>query len=116
MNTGARSFLENFGLRAFGGWSRPVRPGMENGMFAYDESTAELFDVEDPYAQVGVELIGDAAEMAAIPEGPTPILRIRVRPSIDDPTAWVIEPQPIPEAGKKIPEWIRGLVEKRSFH
>jgi hypothetical protein len=47
MNTLAKSFLENFGLRAFGGWRRPARPGMENGMFAYDESTAELFDVEE---------------------------------------------------------------------
>jgi hypothetical protein len=64
MNSMAKSFLENFGLRAFGGWSRPVRPGMENGMFAYDESTADLFDVEEEpvdAAYVDVEPGGEVA-------------------------------------------------------
>jgi len=44
IGTFATSFLEHFGLRAFGGWQRTARPGMEEGMFAYDESTAELFE------------------------------------------------------------------------
>jgi hypothetical protein len=43
----AASFLQTFGLGAFGRWQRGTRAGMENGLFAYDESTAELLDVEE---------------------------------------------------------------------
>jgi len=39
------SFIQTFSFGALTG-ERGTRPGFENGMFAYDESSAELFDVE----------------------------------------------------------------------
>ncbi len=55
MSTLVKSFFENFGLRAFGGWQRYSRPGMEGGIFAYDESTAELFDVDESKEPRGLQ-------------------------------------------------------------
>jgi hypothetical protein len=40
----ASAFQQNFPPRFFGP-ERPVRPGTEDGLFAYDESTADLFEV-----------------------------------------------------------------------
>jgi hypothetical protein len=46
MSASVRSFFEDFGVRVFGGWHRVVRPGTEEGLFPYDESTQDLFDLE----------------------------------------------------------------------
>jgi hypothetical protein len=79
MNTLTKSFFESFGLRAFGGWCRPARPGMENGMFAYDESTAELFDVEEDYADVAYVEAEQIGEVADVPGAPGERIPIRMR-------------------------------------
>lgn len=125
MSTVAKSFLENFGLRAFGGWSRPVRPGTEAGMFAYDESTAELFAVEEDYtdvAYVGVEPVAEAAEVAGMPGERIPIRLLGLIRSAEDPTAWVFvdapsneESQPNPGSGEDIVGLGRGLTSNEIF-
>jgi hypothetical protein len=40
----ATSFLQTFSFRSFIDRERGTRPGMEDGLFPYDESTEELFE------------------------------------------------------------------------
>lgn len=84
IGTFATSFLEHFGLRAFGGWQRSARPGMEGGMFAYDESTAELFEDNDV-----------VEEATAVPE---PVIACYVPV---EPTAGVEAAVPVPSLSEE---------------